>query len=380
MFTSKVSLLQLAYWAKAHPVAARWAIAFNRITLGFIFFYIGAWLANTGQVHFKAAFALSASAYAMGFLLYPRRKHYGRRVKDFARQKFCDGLLLASSCIFWWGVGNYTLQWQPTQVFAYAPVEVIPSAIAKDKTGKLFPFEHAKILTKAKEKRNSIYKKIKGWKQVFFKKVKSRVDNKFNFVKSRFGKEDGWKIALLILISLAIIFILGYLTAGLACTLSCNGQEALAAIVSILGLGLIAGAVFLLWWHSILKNRKKKEASKLKHSKAPPASEPGMLKPPASVFVDNPQIRVCFEAEGESDLEEVTIRSGEVLLADKVLLGKSPYCVNLWLKAGIKSPVLVSGKSGRMKMVIEDGDLKKQLSVPLAGEEVLGIDLILKEK
>lgn len=371
---------QLSYWAKQHPTAARWLIAFNRVVLSFLVFYGGAWLADESLTDSQAIFIASAATYLIGYLLYPRRKLGEPKSEKFFRQKLCDGLLVASSCVFWLGAGNYIIQWQPTTPsHASPPVEVLQSAIAKDKSRIQFPSQNGKIFKKARQKRDGIFKKAKAWKQQFFQKLKSRVKSKVNIIKNAFRKLDGGTIALLVLASLAIITVLGYVTAIISCNLSCNGQEGAATVAAILGCFLTVGLVAWMWAAAIKKS-KQKELFKMQYPAPHPSAEPVSPVTLSSVQIDHPDVRICFESGSRSEMKDVTIRLGNEILLENLLLGVEPQCINLSLKPGEPNTISVSGGNGSVKMVIEDGDLKKSLSLQVADGNASNIDLVLRGK
>ena len=68
-----------------------------------------------------------------------------------------------------------------------------------------------------------------------------------------------WVKILLIVLSVLVALILLYGVAGLACTLSCNGSEAAAWLVGILGLAGIAAGLFFVIRAIIGRKRKPKK-------------------------------------------------------------------------------------------------------------------------
>ena len=371
-------ILQLSFWAKTHPVAARWLIAINRIVIGYIVFYWGALLADAGQYFSNTVFMVCAGVYATGFMLYPRRKKGESGISRFRKQKCCDALLVASSCLFWLGAGNYIPQWQPATVMPATPVEVLQSAIAKDKTALLPDVGRSTFLEKAKQKRDGIFKKAKTWKQQFFQKFKSRVKTKLAIIKSAFRKLSGGTVALLILASLAIVGAIGFLTIVISCNLSCNGQEGAASVVAVAGCLLAAGAVALLWTQAVKRNKLKE--AQLKPEPEPAPAEPVEPATPRIVQVDNAGLRVCFEVQDPAGMEGVTIRLGDEVLKENIQLGAVPHCVDVKVKPGQPNNLSVSGGNGTVKMVIEDGNLKKSLTLPVAEGASSGVELRVKGK
>ncbi len=366
------SLYKWSLWAKRRVAAARWLIALNRIVMGFIALYWGFFLADQGWPVAKAVFTVSAILYLTGFALYPRKKNR----KRYSLQKFCDGLLIASSCAFWLAAGNYILQWQPVSGTGSNTVEVLQSAIAKDKTVAWEPVQHSEFLKKMKDKRGGFFKKIKIWKNRLLQKSKLKSKDQVAFIKANLRSLSPGVVVLLVLGSVAIFFFLGYLTIAAACSLSCNGQEAAAAVVVILGLLLIIGLIAWMWVATLRKNNRKVLKDQIREP-SPPSSEPVPLSP-SSVQIDHSEVRVCLELSDFSGAEEISLRLGDEILLENIQAAEAPHCIDLKLKSGRVNTLSVRGSSEPVKLEIEDGSIKKRMTLYPSEANISKVDLLLK--
>ncbi len=381
--TSPSCLARLSFWAKKHPVAARWLIAISRIVMGFYAFYWGAVLADVDNDFSNIAFIVSALVYLTGFIFYPRKKNKESRKINFTRQKLCDGLLVLSSCAFWLAAGNYTLNWQPNNLTEPAQTEVLQSAIGKNGKALESPgWEHAEIVKKAKKKRKGIFKKIKKWRVGLLKKLKARVLVKLAIIKSAYRKLDGGTIVLLTLGSIAIFTILGYLTIAASCNLSCSGQEGAATLVAFLGCAITAGLIAWMWSAAIKKNRLKfKEPDK---SQPPIRDDNNVMgesqTESAQIEILTPTVRVCLETDDPKGMEDVTVTHNGTAVMSNVPLGKVPICIDLTVQPNIKNSIKVTGASGPVKLSVEDGKVIKRLTLPIQDGQTGGVDLMLMDK
>ncbi|MEZ4934641.1 MAG: hypothetical protein R2788_21250 [Saprospiraceae bacterium] len=373
--TSFPSLTQLAFWAKAHPVTARWIITINRILLGYAAFYGGVVLADRHVFFSEKALVASAVVFAIAYLCYPRKdKRWPVKTPSFALRKSCDFLLIASSCIFWLAAGNFILPYQPTAFDdAKPPVETLPSVITKD--GKAIYYSNppaSQTLKKAKQARGKVFKKIRGWRVRFFQKLKARVSNKLAIIKHAYKKMDGATIALLILASLAIIGLLGYLTLALSCSLSCNGQEGAASLVAILGCFTITGLVAWMWTAASKKDRSKSEKTVRRKTTATPPQ-------PIEREVVNPNLKVCLETDDPKGLDGATLTLNGNVLEKNTLPDSQPNCFDLTVEPDQVNKLQVTGANGPVRVSIEDGIFLKKLTLPMNGENADVVHLILKQ-
>ena len=240
------SLYHLSVWAKTNPVAARWAILFNRIAMGLAAFYIGIYLTGIQELSLSGAIYFSAFTYLLGYLYYPRRMANRKRPNHYFRQKCCDGFLVLSSCLFWLAVGHALVKWEPAPAMAVqAPLEVLRSAITKSNVKADLGVGQTKVFRNAKQKRNGFFKKLKNRTGRFLKKFRAKTIAKLRAVKLALRQLDAGSIILLIVATLAIGFVMAYATVSFSCTLSCNGQEGAAAFVGVSGLVI---TIFLIAW------------------------------------------------------------------------------------------------------------------------------------
>lgn len=368
------SLTQLAYWAKEHPVTARWIIAINRILLGYAAFYGGVVLADRQMLFSEKALIASAVAFVIAYLCYPLKdKRWPVKTPSFTLRKSCDFLLLASSCIFWLAAGNYILPYQPTAFEnAEPPVETMQSVITKD--GKAIYYSNppaSQTLKKAKKAKGKIFKKIKSWRVRFFQKIKARAFGKLAIIKQASKDLDGATIALLILASAAIIGLLGYATLAISCNLSCNGQEGAASVVLIVGFLAISGLVAWMWIAASKKDRSKSRKPVKKNATTRPIQ-------PFEREVISPNLKVCLETDDPKGLDGVNVSLNGNVLQENMLPDSQPNCFDLTVEPDRVNKLKVTGASGPVRVSIEDGIFMKKLTLPMDGENADVVHLILK--
>lgn len=373
--TSFPSLTQLAFWAKAHPVTARWIITFNRALLGYAAFYGGVVLADRQLLVSEKAFMASAAAFVIAYLCYPRKdKRWPAITPSFTLRKSCDFLLLASSCIFWLAAGNYILPYQPMIVDSPEPlIETLPSVITKD--GKAIYYTDAptsQTLKKAKQVRGKIFKKIKRWRVSFFQKLKARALGKLAIIKQASKELDGATIALLILASAAIIGLLGYATLAISCNLSCNGQEGAASVVLIVGFLAISSLVAWMWIASSKKDRSKSGKPVKRNATTTPTQ-------PIEREVINPNLKVCLETDDPKGLDGATLTLNGNVLEKNTLPDSQPNCFDLTVEPDQVNELQVTGATGPVMVSIEDGVFLKKLTLSMSGENADVVRLILKQ-
>ena len=120
----------LSLWAKHHPRQARWLIALNRILLGILGFLGGLVLAENGAAIFQNTWLVSSSLFLAGYFFYPMVGKGIARRPVFVRQKTCDGLLVASSFLFYVAAGNFLIYEAPATVVRQE-VQVQTTALSK---------------------------------------------------------------------------------------------------------------------------------------------------------------------------------------------------------------------------------------------------------
>ena len=220
---------KLSLWAKHHTALARILIVISRILLFFIACFLGKQLTVLGiglsplWIYFFIAVFFIAGA------TYPRK----RPSSNYLKRKLYD--FAVAGCGFFITLSLVVQLDSPFYATAQAAVPVNPSP---------YKYEEAKILLEQFKR---------GEKIKFTGKEKRIIRKEFNYQLLQYGKAkitgnkaDAEQAILIFLACVAAVGLL-YLVAALACTLSCNGSDAAAVIVGILGLaGVIWGLIALI--------------------------------------------------------------------------------------------------------------------------------------
>lgn len=211
----------ISLWAFHHKWAARISLVLIYILLNITaFFFAEALHAENIRIPAYISYLLCLS-FCIAFILYPSRKEKSRYKNFYVFQKTMDGILITVSFLLVICTLDGFLT--ETNSFHYPSLSAA-EAIVKPK--RPFP----KIILQGKQ----ISFMVKHWKQV---KKNYRLLRKTYKDSSKGGKV--WLIALASLVAAALL--IGVMS--LSCNLSCSGNEGAAAVVLILGVGLI---VFLL--------------------------------------------------------------------------------------------------------------------------------------
>jgi len=237
----------ISCWARQNKVKARLTLIILKLLLACMAYFIGSNLSELNIILPELTGITAVFLFVLIAVIYPAR-HKSRLSKKlfYIKQKSCDYILAASSflmMIFFTNNRLYTLT-DPAPSFAIMPAVVNIDPPTAEEILKSLEHRDKKSLTR-QEKRIL--------KQEFKKQLKVYVKSKIT------GKKDEAAKALLIV--LTIIGALGalYLVAALSCSLSCNGSDAAALAVAILGLvGVIWGTVAII--RRISRGPKKKIA------------------------------------------------------------------------------------------------------------------------
>jgi len=219
---------KLSFWAKDHPVYARIIIVFSHITLVWMAYFLGRQLSASGIVLplFWTYFLMTA--FFVVVACYP----YKKNSKNYFKRKLCD--FIVTGCSFFLTVCFTTLLDKPFTLYqtANAAAEVKPSP---------YKYGEAKRLLEQFEK---------GEKTKFTGKEKRIIKKEFKYQLLQYGKaklignksEEGQALAILLVCIAAVG--LFFLVGSLACGIACNGSEAAAWIVFILGTaGIVWGTI-----------------------------------------------------------------------------------------------------------------------------------------
>lgn len=213
---------KLSFWAKHHIVYARIIIVISHCLLIGIGYFLGKLALERNVALSPLLIYLLIGVFFLAAATYP-----SKHTNTYRRRKLYD--LIVASCGFGLVIlGAYQLN---------APVSNYQSANATSVV-KPSPYKYAeaqKLLEQFKT----------GEKTKFSSKEKRIIKKEFNYQLLQYAKAkvtrnkiDGEQTVLIILACIAAVGLL-YLLAALACTLSCNGSDAAAVIVGILGTAAI---------------------------------------------------------------------------------------------------------------------------------------------
>jgi hypothetical protein len=237
---------KISFWAKHHRFLAISFLVIIKFLLAFIAFYIGSSLLNLDIhipliVFFIALFLLITAA-----LLYPSRRFTGLSKNQFyIRQKSSDFIIAACSFVMIGTLVNNNL-----------PIPVTTISLASNVASITPTAEEILASLQYRDKSTLTRQEKRILKEEFKKQLKVYAVAKITGNKS--GASKALWITLTIIAALGLL----YLVAALACTLSCNGSDAAAVIVALLGAAaVIWGAVVLIKRISRGPKKKREESS-----------------------------------------------------------------------------------------------------------------------
>lgn len=220
---------QVSYWASKHVAAARLIIILLYIPLNILGYITGSLLWDV-QVELTPLFINSTAVTVV--LLYIT---YQKKAPYYQKKLYQFTIGVCTFCIICF-YGN-----QSRTPDLYLPFSNTLQAVS------VIEKEHGSVV---KEKIKT-KKETRQLKKELRKKFRKAVDDKEGM--------KTWVKILLIVLSVLVALILLYGVAGLACTLSCNGSEAAAWLVGILGLAGIAAGLFFVIRAIIGRKRKPKK-------------------------------------------------------------------------------------------------------------------------
>ena len=222
---------RLSYWGRDHKWSARVIIVLATVLMNACILYAGFRLEQSGIILPSALFLLAMLVYLLGVLYYPEKN---QRIsigahRFYIRQKACDGIVLGAGLVMFLLIGN-----SPDPVKQYfsngrTAAAMVP-ATYKDSQ---FSSKLKMMVAFANSMRDE-HGNMKKWKErkVLLKKQLKQIRE----------MSDGGKVGLIILSVLVAIGLL-FLILGLACNLSCSGNDGAAVFVGVGGTVLI---IFLL--------------------------------------------------------------------------------------------------------------------------------------
>jgi uncharacterized membrane protein len=235
---------KISFWAKHHRFGAIAFLVIIKLLLAYIAFYIGSSLLDL-DIHIPFfVFGIALFILVMAALIYPSRR-FTRLSKNqfYIRQKSCDFIVAACSFVMIGTLVNNNFPLPATTISSASNVTAIqPTA---DEILASLKYRDKTTLTR-QEKRIL--------KEEFKKQLKV-----YAVAKVTGHTSDAGKAGLIILTIVAALGLL-FLVASLACSLSCNGSDAAAVIVGVLGVALIVwGTIALIKRISKGPEKKKEE-------------------------------------------------------------------------------------------------------------------------
>lgn len=213
----------LSYWAKYHPVHARVIIVIARCALAVIAYFLGTQLLQFGtELSPLWIYLLIITFFAAG-ATYPS----ARNRKNYSTRKMYD--LVIASCGFFIVLCLANQLNRPFVLLqnSQAAVRVDPS-----------PYKYA-------EAKKLLEQFQKGEKTKFTAKEKRIIKKEFKYQLGQYakakalGRKANAEQVLLIIVACIVAVGLLYLLSGLACTIACNGADALAVVVFVVGAAAI---------------------------------------------------------------------------------------------------------------------------------------------
>jgi hypothetical protein len=241
-------MTKLSLWAKHHSARARTVIVLLHAVLNSLAVYTGFTLLQLGQVIPSSFVYVTMLLFFTAVFLYPSAQQRNIRFNKrrlYIIRKSCDFALCACSFILVCFTANNYCNYNP-----YAPAFTAGAAVCTK--GDKKPGAEEILASLAHRDKSSLTRSEKRILRNEFK-LQLKV-----YVKAKLTKDDE-AAAKAIFITLSIIGAVGltFLLAGLACSISCNGSEAGAILVMILGLTAII--CLLIVAIKKIKSHKKKE-------------------------------------------------------------------------------------------------------------------------
>lgn len=221
----------LSLWAKYHVVTARIIIIISHCILIWIGYFLGNQLSHLGIALSPLWTYFLIALFFVTAALYPS----GRSSKNYVKRKLCDFLAVACGFLLTISVVNNLNRSTAIYQTAEAVVPINPSS---------YKYAQAKNLLEQFEK---------GEKTKFTLKEKRVIRKEFKYQLLRYAKaklvgnkNDTGDAAAIVLVCIAAAGLF-FLLIGLACSLSCNGSEAAAWAVFILGtVAIVWGSVAII--------------------------------------------------------------------------------------------------------------------------------------
>jgi len=239
-------LYQASKWAQANPISARLIITFATIISVGIHYYGGLYL-FAQDIIFPYPLAVVFSLLSLtGILLYPSKKKFkAGSSSNFRKRKALDFVIFFCGALMVVFLANRRAAdvWSDPELVLNT--EQLDQSEEQISTIHLTSSVHPENLEEVPSSLSprELRKQVKRQ----FKELRKLIKSELKDLKERRKKGErgtGEKVLLTIL-TVALAFGLGVLVVALACSVSCNGNETLGAVILIIGW---AGILFLAFY------------------------------------------------------------------------------------------------------------------------------------
>jgi hypothetical protein len=218
-------MYRLSLWGRHHVWPARFLIVASYLLLNLLGWALGEQLALNGIYLTQVHFYLGAVLVLIPFFAYPSKQRKRDYKHFYAFQKTCDGLLVAGTFVLILCLAQPRSLPQPWMGVPAGATEVVTPVPTQPVVQKKSVFRKAA---------NTAIRWLGVDKAVQKKIQKNAQRLMYEYKRS----STGGKIALIFL-TVLVAAALGILVLSLSCSLSCNGSDAAAILVGVLGMGLI---------------------------------------------------------------------------------------------------------------------------------------------
>ena len=244
-------LKKISRWANAQPKKALTCIVAIKLILIVLSYYIGNYLKDSGYIFGPIIFLVVVIVFALIAFLYPRRKKWlPFQLYFYEKQKACDFLInLSLFFMMCWLFNQERLPALQTISMAVAPTAQPPE-------GK--PSKAEEILSSLSSRdKSSLTRKEKRILKTEFKR-QIGIFTKATIQGDKEKSGTSWRMILAIFAAVGLSLVL----AALVCALACEGADAVAVLVAVIGFaGIIIGLVYLI---KAIKRREEKRQLKKK--------------------------------------------------------------------------------------------------------------------
>jgi len=214
----------LSRLGKNNPHKTQLIIAIGKIIIAIESILVGCWIYFEDIQIPEIAFSIFAGIFIIVTFLYPHRSSKKGIFKyAYAKQKVLDGILvLLGPILIIISINNFTYN----SDYAHTSSRPVATFVVHKTTTKPKLFNQKKNI---KEQLCSFKKQVKAEMKI--------LKSEYKKAKTKFGVTQ----VMLLLLTIAVFIVLGYLIIALGCSLSCSGNDAAAVLV------VVGGGVGLVW-------------------------------------------------------------------------------------------------------------------------------------